>query len=172
MVNSATDSQRRTLRFATLDEFLQDAEAMAAGECKTVGNWSYGQILGHLASAMNSSIDGFGFQASWFLRKIIAPFLKNSALTKPLKPGIKLPKSADKYLPDPSLTVEDSLAECRKAVERLASETPKAKHPFFGAMASEEWMALHLRHAELHMSFVVPVEAPAESTEPEAAAAE
>ena len=71
MGNSTTDSQRRTLSFATLDEFLQDAEAMAESEYKTIGNWSYGQILGHLASAMNNSIDGFGFQASWFLRKII-----------------------------------------------------------------------------------------------------
>ncbi len=167
MGNSTTDSQRRTLSFATLDEFLQDAEAMAESEYKTIGNWSYGQILGHLASAMNNSIDGFGFQASWFLRKIIAPFLKNSALTKPLKPGIKLPKGAEQYLPDPSLTVEDSLAECRKSVERLATETPKARHPFFGAMASEEWMALHLRHAELHMSFVVPGDAPAKNTEPD-----
>ena len=94
--------------------------------------------------------------ASETVVEIIAPFLKNSALTKPLKPGIKLPKSAEQYLPDPLLTMEDSLAECHKAVARLATETPKAKHPFFGAMASEEWMALHLRHAELHMSFVVP----------------
>ena len=167
MGNSATDNQRRTISFATLDEFLLDAEAISAGQYKTVGNWNYGQILGHLASAMNSSIDGFGFQASWFLRKIIAPFLKNSALTKPLKPGIKLPKGAEQYLPDPSLSVEDSLAECRKAVERLTTETPMAKHPFFGALASEEWMALHLRNAELYMSFVVPWEAPARNTEPD-----
>lgn len=172
MVDSARVSGRRTLSFATLDEFLCDAEALAAGEHKTLGNWSYGQILGHLATAMHNSIDGFEFQASWFLRIFIAPLVKNSALIKPLKPGLKLPKSADPYLPDPSLTVEDSLAECRRAVERLAEETPKAKHPFFGAMASEEWMALHLRHAELHMSFVVPAETPAENTEAQPAAAE
>lgn len=165
MVNTANVPGRRTLSFATLDEFLRDAETLAEGGYRTLGNWSYGQILGHLASAMNNSIDGFEFQASWFLRTFIAPLLKNSALTKPLKPGLKLPKAAEPYLPDPSLTVEDSLAECQRAVERLATETPTAKHPFFGAMASEEWMALHLRHAELHMSFVVPAETPVDNAD-------
>lgn len=163
MVNTSAVSGRRTLSFATLDEFLRDAEALAAGEHKTLGNWTYGQILGHLAYAMHNSIDGFPFQAPWLVRHLVAPFVKNSALTKPLKPGFKLPKNAAEYLPSESLTVEEALADCQRAVERLGHETPSAKHPFFGAMATEEWMALHLRHAELHMSFVIPAETKAET---------
>ena len=159
MVNTSSVSGRRTLSFATLDEFLADAEALAAGRHRTLGNWTYGQILGHLASAMHNSMDGFPVLAPWLVRHLIAPFVKNSALTKPLKPGFKLPKNAAKYMPAATLKVEDTLADCRRAVERLGTEIPSAKHPFFGAMASEEWMALHLRHAELHMSFVVPDEA-------------
>ena len=161
MVNTSSVSGRRTLSFATLDEFLADAEALAAGRHRTLGNWTYGQILGHLASAMHNSMDGFPFQAPWLVRHLIAPFVKNSAFTKPQKPGFKLPKNAAKYMPAATLKVEDALADCRRAVERLGTEIPSAKHPFFGAMASEEWMALHLRHAELHMSFVVPDEAAA-----------
>jgi hypothetical protein len=165
MVNTASVSGRRTLSFTTLDEFLRDAEALAAGGRRTLGNWTFGQILGHLAYAMHNSMDGFPFQAPWVLRHLVAPFVKNSALTKPLKPGVKLPKSAAEYMPSESLTVEEALANCRRAVERLGNEIPSAKHPFFGTMASEEWMALHLRHAELHMSFVVPDEVAAEPAE-------
>jgi hypothetical protein len=29
-------------------------------------------------------------------------------------------------------------------------------NPVFGAMTPEDWKRLHLRHAELHLSFVVP----------------
>lgn len=161
MINTKSVTGRRELSFATLDEFIQDAETLAAGEYRTLGNWTFGQILGHLEYALRASIDGFPFKAPWLVRTFIAPLVKNSALTKPLKPGFKLPKSAASYLPDESTTVEEALAGCKKTVERLSVETPNAVHPFFGAMASEEWMALHLRHAEMHMSFVVPAESDA-----------
>lgn len=165
MIDTARVSGRRTVSYATLDEFIRDAKAVAAGGHRTLGNWSYGQILGHLGYAMKSSLDGFPFQAPWFARVLIAPLLKNSALTKPLKAGFKLPKNAEADLPPDTITVEEALAECQQAVERLATESPTAKHPFFGKLATEEWMALHIRHAELHMSFVVAAE-PADGNEP------
>jgi hypothetical protein len=32
-----------------------------------------------------------------------------------------------------------------------------ARHPVLGKLTHEEWTQLHLRHAELHLSFAVPV---------------
>jgi len=157
MVKTSAVTGRRDLAFATLDEFLDDAQALADGKYRALGNWTYGQILGHLATAMHSSLDGFPFQFSWLMRTCVAPLVKNSVLIKAHKPGVRLPKRAQTtYLPAETLTVTESLADCRRAVERLATEIPTASHPLFGKMASEEWMALHIRHAELHMSFVVP----------------
>lgn len=153
---TAAQTQRRNLQFTTLDEVRDDIQALAAGSYVTVGNWSFAQILDHLGSAMNSSLDGFSFQGPWFVRWCVAPFIKNSILTKQMKPGFKLPKKFSSYLPNEDCTMDDALPKVLAAIERFDEEIPTADHPFFGKMASEEWMSLHLRHAELHLSFVVP----------------
>jgi len=150
-----SNSARRSVAYETLNDFVEDAERLAAGKYKTVGGWTFGQIMDHLATAITGSIDGFPFKGSWMARTFIAPFVKNSLLTKPMKPGFKLPKSADSYLPPNDATTADSLAKVKAAVERLGAESPTVDHPFLGRLATEEWMALHIRHAELHMSFVV-----------------
>ena len=150
-------SARRTVRYSTLSEVVQDAEHLL-GNHHTVGKWSFGQNCQHLAKAMNASIDGFGFQAPWWVRWLIAPFIKNSILLKPMKAGLKLPKRAASLLPDDSVTAEEGLRQLKAAVERLSHETPTAPHFVFGKMASEEVIQLHLRHCELHMSFIVPGE--------------
>ncbi len=145
---------RRTLHYATLSDVVRDAERLVTDHV-TVGNWSFGQILQHLAKTMDASLDGFGFQASWFARWLIAPLVKNSVLTKPLTPGFKLPASATSILPDEQISVDDGLRQLKAAVDRVSHETPGADHPFLGKLATEEWMQLHLRHAELHMSFAL-----------------
>ena len=159
MTATTTTKQRRDIGYSTLEELRLDAEAIAAGPFATIGQWSYGQILDHLAKAVHCSIDGFPFRAPLWMR-LGAPFLKNSVLTKKMQPGWKLPKSADPYLPDAEATVEDALARLVKGIDRLDTENPEAAHPVFGKLAREEWIQLHLRHAELHMSFVVPTASP------------
>ena len=156
MAGTSDVTERRKLVFASLDDFLDDARTLASGQYTTLGHWNYGQILGHLANSMHWSLDGFPFQWPWVMRTFVAPLIRNSALTRPLRPGYRLPRSAASSLPDVSLTVAESLADCQRAIDRLAVETPAARHPLFGKMASEEWVMLHIRHAELHMSFVVP----------------
>lgn len=47
-----------------------------------------------------------------------------------------------------------TLSELHKAIERLKQETPQALNPGLGRLTVDEWNAFHLRHAELHMSFV------------------
>jgi hypothetical protein len=148
-------SARRTVYYSTLSEAVQDAEQLL-GNHHTVGHWSFGQICQHLAKTMHAAIDGYGFQASWFARWLIAPFVKNSFLTKPMRAGFQLPKSATKLLPDQNVSAEAGLAQLKAAVARLFTEPPSAPHPFFGKMAVEEVLQLNLRHAELHMSFIIP----------------
>ena len=53
---------RRTLHFNSLDEIAADVEMLTkAREIKTLGNWSAGQVVQHVATTMNKSIDGFSF---------------------------------------------------------------------------------------------------------------
>ncbi len=42
------------------------------------------------------------------------------------------------------------------AVARIQLDTERSRHPVFGELSLDEWDSLHLRHAELHMSFLVP----------------
>jgi len=155
---SASVAARRKLHYANLDELQADAERLAKGNFRTVGQWSYPQILDHLARTMTASLDGFGFKAPWWARIFIAPLAKNSFLTKPMRAGFKLPKSARSLAPPPDVSLSSAMDNLRKAMRRCTSETPQAEHPFLGKLASQEWTAVYLRHAELHMSFVVPGE--------------
>jgi hypothetical protein len=158
MSATATQKTRRTVRYATLEEFKQDLDALLESGCETIGNWSLAQIVDHLGSTFHVSIDGAPFKAPWFARTFISPFLKNSALIKPMRPGIQLGKKAQKYMPKEDVSLEAALEKVSSGLARLEHELPVADHPFFGKMASEEWMQLHLRHCELHMSFIVPKE--------------
>lgn len=155
MSATAAAIQRRTIRYNSLAEILDDAERLASGKFRTLGNWSFGQILEHMARSMNCSIDGFGFQAPWFARKLIAPFVKNSFMTKTMRAGFKLPESGKALIPPSPVSVETGLEHLRQAFRRFDRELRRAPHPLFGPLASQEWVSIHQRHAELHMSFVV-----------------
>lgn len=152
-------AQRRSVHYSTMPAFRADVEKLAAGQYETVGNWSFGQILLHLANAVNGSFDGYPFSLPWYMRivrPVVVPFVKKSFLTQPMKPGFKLPKTAEPYLPQPDVTTEAALSQLQAALDRFEKETPEAEHPFLRALTPNEWVALHLRHAELHMSFVRP----------------
>lgn len=148
---------RRAVSYGTLDEFMSDAESISAAESKTVGNWSIGQILWHLAASMDASIDGTKMKAPWLMMVILNLFMKNSMLTKPMRPGYKIPASGqDQFAPPESTTPEDGLAKLRTAIERQKSDLSRGPHMAFGEITREEWDKFHLRHAEMHMSFIVP----------------
>jgi len=46
--------------------------------------------------------------------------------------------------------------DLRQSVARTKSERMEAAHPAFGKMNHDEWTKLHLRHAEMHLSFAIP----------------
>jgi len=153
---TAASNQRRIVVYDTLQDFLDDVRRLAEADVTAVGNWSFAQILEHLARAIDSSIDGFTFQSNWLVRTLVAPLLKNRLLTRPMKPGFTLPRRANSYLPQPDIDLDTAREHLETATERLTTTTPDAAHPFLGRLCDREWLALHLRHAELHMSFVVP----------------
>ena len=151
-------TDRRDVNYASLDDFRADIETLAAGPVSTVGNWSFGQILTHLARTMNSSIDGFPFKMAWPIRTLLSIFFKRSILHKKMSSGYKLPKRGRSLLPEDPISDEEGVRAALAAIERVVNETPTAEHPFMGRMTPGEWKLLHLRHAELHMSFARPAD--------------
>ncbi|MDB5335110.1 MAG: hypothetical protein JWN70_729 [Planctomycetaceae bacterium] len=160
-VNTAQVSGRRKLHFADFSQLLADVDYVATHPCHTLGNWSVGQILDHLAVAANAPFDGFGgFKASWFTRNLIVPFVKNNLLTKPMKAGFQMPKEATAMFPSADVTPQVGYSRLKQALARFSSELPKFPHPVLGDLAFQEWVAVTLRHAELHLSFIIPEEIP------------
>jgi hypothetical protein len=153
-VDTTKAQGRRTLRFQSLDDVLADADRLADAPVRSLGNWSLGQICKHLAESMNQSIDGFEFQASLPVR-MVARLIKGRYLKRGFTPGFKLPRRAVRLLPPP-IDTQEGLAALRAGVERLKRETRRSANPVFGPLTAEEWNQLHLRHSELHLSFIVP----------------
>ena len=147
---------RRQIEYDSLQQLLDDAEHLASAGHLTLGNWTLGQVLAHLAAGMNMSIDGFKMKVPLPARIIGPLFLKRRFLKRGMPAGFQLPPSAKSLLPDEATSVEDGLQQLRKAVGRLESETARSPHPVFGSMSREESDRMQLRHAELHMSFVIP----------------
>ena len=157
-VNTKKVADRREVHYNSLDDMLADAERLASGNVRTLGNWSLGQIFKHLAAALHSSIDGTDMKFPWLMKKIFNLIMnKEKMLREPLSPGFKIPKQGEaQFFPDPGASTEDGLAALRAAVGRCQTESSRAEHPAFGQLTHEEWDKFHLRHAEMHMSFAVP----------------
>ncbi|HEY1375761.1 MAG TPA: DUF1569 domain-containing protein [Gemmataceae bacterium] len=146
---------RRHLHFDTLDDILADVEQLNWGPIKNLGNWSPGQVLKHLTILMTGSLDGFHHRAPWFIR-LVGKVVKKRFLTKPMSAGFQLPKApAAEFVPGP-IEWADALPQFREAVRRLKAEEKREPSPFLGPMTRQEWDQLHCRHAELHLSFLVP----------------
>jgi Protein of unknown function (DUF1569) len=154
-INTKAVQGRRELRFDSLDDVVADAErVVGAAGVRTLGNWPPDRLLGHLTTAINGSIDGMPFRAPWYIR-LIAPRLKRRFTTRKMSPGFKLPKQVEaSYFPASPSNLE-ALAKLKAAVARTKTERMTADHPALGKLNHEEWTQLHLRHAELHLSYVV-----------------
>ena len=157
-VATHTVTNRRTLHFNSVDEIAADVEALARGKVKTLGNWSAGQILEHLAKTMDGSLDGMKFKFPWWFNFPARVLFKYRILTKPMPPGWKLKGDQAKALLPPETSWENGLHHFRESIVRQQSEEHRAPHPILGRITREEWTQLHCRHAELHLSFLLPEE--------------
>src|SRR5439155_6276145 len=113
--------------------------------------WSPGQILQHLAVSMNLSIDGNPIRLAWWIR-LMGKIFKGRVLNKPMPAGLNLSKEAAAKLIPPPTSWEQGLANVRQALTRQKNESKRSPSPFLGELTNEEWIKLHCRHAELHLS--------------------
>jgi hypothetical protein len=152
MINTKKVAGRRQVHYASLADLLADAGRCASGKVRTLGNWSPGQIYEHLARSMDASIDGFDFSMPVPVRWLMSLLMKNKFLYKTLPAGFK---SNAEFIPDET-SDEAGLTTLEKAIERQKSDSSRVMHPGFGNLSCEEWEAFNLRHAEMHMSFLIP----------------
>ena len=152
-INTRKVEGRREVRYKSLDDLLEDARRCAADGSTTIGNWSISQIYQHLTDVLHAGIDGFPPSGFWLLRLIARMFFKNKMLTDGLEPGFKNPRLKPADIP-----IADALAQFVTAIERFQANPERAAHPWWGVFTSEQAVQFQMRHAELHMSFIVTAE--------------
>jgi hypothetical protein len=156
---AAATPVRRKLRYVSFDEVLADAERLVRARAATTGNWSLDQILGHLAIAIEKSLDAtpgeLEWKPPWYLRLAGRYLIKRRILKRGMPSGFKLPAEVEnRVVPAAGGDVNVALDRLRRAAARLQSDSPRCPHPLFGPMPPDEWNRWHLRHAEMHLSFV------------------
>lgn len=152
---------RRELSFhctGCLKEELAKIEAAhRAGKVTHTGNWSEGQIFDHLAASIEFSLDGFppDMTVPFHMRILGRLFKRMVTSGKTLSPGFTPPKGSEAFLPRQGVSFDAGLARLRKAIDRIDAGT-RCTHasPAFGKMSHDEWMGLHLGHAQLHLGFI------------------
>ena len=157
-INTKKVAGRREVRFESLAELRADVErlrdAAASGPVEALGNWSPGQAMQHLARFMTCSIEGFD-KAPFFLRPmgmVVQLFQGKKILNRPPPPGFRIPHTLS-FFPDGDADDEAASAELLAVIERVEKEKCVQPSPLLGKLTHETWIQLHLRHAELHLSF-------------------
>lgn len=157
-------ARRRLVSYSSLADLVRDLDsvenAYRGGTLRQLGNRAAGPIFGHLAVSMRGSIEGMdalkGAAPLWL--RLVGPLAKKRVLSGPLRPGVNLSTAAEAALWDDALSFEAGLGDLRAQIDRISKpgNEPRAAHPIFGKLTVAEWGTFHLRHSELHMSFLQP----------------
>jgi Protein of unknown function (DUF1569) len=158
MINTRNVTDRRPLRFESLDEAVRDAvalsEAERRGTLRATGNWTLGQAVGHLAFWARAPFEGYpGLPRPPWLLRVVARPLKRYFLNRGMPSGGRIPSAPEGTYGVDRLETDVALAQLRTAFARLAEESPTVPNLVLGEMTHEEWIKLNLRHSELHLSF-------------------
>jgi hypothetical protein len=159
-VDTGKVTGRRTLRFNSVEDLFRDAQmllaAEKAGTLKRLGNWTLGQAFGHIAAWAEFPLNGYppDLQPPWFVKLIVGRF-KNKYLAG-LPAGKRIPGIKEGTKATEVMTSDAGLDRMQRAYQRLQAQAPTLPNPLFGPLTHAEWLALNLRHAELHLSFFVP----------------
>ena len=158
-VDTGKVTARRTLRFELIDQAMAEVERLAeaerTGRLRRLGNWTLGQTLGHLAAWAEYGYTGVPLKVPFFIRWILR-LRKRKFLYGPMRSGVRIPGVEGGTLATDPVPLEEGREHFRRAMERLKAEAPTAPSPVFGRLTHEESIALNLRHAELHLGFLIP----------------
>lgn len=160
MTTVTKHAERRELHFNSVDDLRAEIDrvitAEQAGTLRATGNWTTGQTFGHLAAWIEYSYSGYPFAVPWFIR-VLVRLMKKRFLTKTMSPGVRLPVTKDGTYATEPISVEEGARRLRNALDRLDRREPaQYPSPALGELTEDELIALHLRHAELHLGFLQP----------------
>ena len=140
---------RRELTFTRLEDVPADVEGLLAGHV-TVGQWSLGQILNHLATGIRLTMEGRPAPAEPTREQDVARrrFFRAGKFPE----GVAAPFPI--LLPEPGLVSRTEADALAMVIDRFASAAgPFAAHPILGPLTKDEWTQFHCMHCVHHLSF-------------------
>ena len=158
-IDTTKVQDRRFLHFTSIDDVLDEANRLAASErrgaLKQLGNWTIGQVFGHLATWAEYAFSPCPIKAPWFVR-VFMGVQRKKFIYGPMKPGIRIPRVDGGTLGTGPMNLEEGLNRFRAAFEQLKRQSPTHPSPVFGIMTRVEAQEMNIRHAELHFGFFIP----------------
>jgi hypothetical protein len=152
-------SDRRALAFETLDDILRDAEQITSGAHRTTGNWTAAQNIHHLAFAIGMANRGIDLKIPLAMKLVGRGLRLLGQHVKPIKPGIKPPaRIAAAFEPPKDVELHEALQLLRDEIDYAKQRGMTHPSPLFGKLSDAEWIEVHCRHAELHLSFIRPAD--------------
>lgn len=153
---------RRSVHLNDLDDLTSEIDrvesAAASGQIHPLANWSPAQVLQHIGRLIEFSFDGFPFRYPWHQRlicRLIRLISYRLLLRLAFRPGFRNPPQAAALEPDPAVSLADASAYLKRQVERIRrGEQMTQRSPAEGPVTHAQWVEAHLRHAELHLSFL------------------
>lgn len=153
MMRSQSSSR---LRFTTFDELRSFIDQLQSSRTSTTGKWSLGQIAYHLAGAVEMTCACAPARQGRWRRWLMWPF-RTAVLRFGPPRGVSIPAEIQAQI-DPPVESDASqqLARLRRSLELFErAQGPPPAHPKIGPLTRREWGRFHLRHAELHLRYVV-----------------
>jgi hypothetical protein len=158
-VNTKDVQDRRTLSFQKIEDLKAEIDRIASTSTQVSGNWTAGQIIEHLASTMRMAITrNLGWKAPLLMRILSPICFKKKFLTQTIPSGFNIPDGAKHlFAPPEKASIQEAAETFNKAYENYINSSFVAKHPFLGKLTRDQWDQFQLRHAEMHLSFVMDV---------------
>ena len=160
-VNTRAVTARRSLHFENMDDLAAEVERLetSADRIRPLGNWSAAQVFQHLGKFIEFSFDGFPFRYGWAIRMacwVLRQISWRWLVALSFRPGFRNPAVAAALEPDPAVKSETAGPYLRRQIERIRhGERMTQPSPAEGPITHEQWVYAHLRHAELHLSFLL-----------------
>jgi hypothetical protein len=145
-------AERRQLDFTTLDDVMPDVERLLAGH-STIGRWTLGQILNHLATAVRITAEAQGGSSEPTREQDV--FRHRFFHRGRFPDGMEAPLPV--LLPQAGLDPRTEADSLRHAIACYCSRIePFPAHPRLGPLTGVEWTRFHCIHCAHHLGFAVP----------------
>jgi hypothetical protein len=161
-INTGRVRNRRPVHLQTVDDLGAEVERLAAavvaGRARPLGNWSPAQVVWHIGKLIELSFDGFPWRyqrgPQWMVR-LIRLLAWRWLVRLAFRPGFINPPEAAPLEPPPTVSWEEAAAYLHRQIERIRRGKQMTQEAAVeGPYTHEQWVYIHLRHAELHLSFL------------------